>query len=239
MTRRPLIAVPGRRSSSAAALRFRATVAAERLCDAVVAAGGEPLVVHPRDDAAAHAWCDGVLLPGGGDLDPALYGDAERHEAVYDVDALQDRFDLALARWAFASGRPLLAICRGMQVVNVGRGGTLRQHLAVTHQGVRTPVLAVANSTLAGVFGEKAALVSCFHHQAIDQLGAGLLASAHAADGTVEGLECADTSAFFLAVQWHPEDTWDTDARQLGLFAALVDAAAQAGSPALVLPGGP
>jgi putative glutamine amidotransferase len=143
---RPLIAIPARFSASAAALRYEAEVSARKLIEAVYAAGGEPLSVHPSapggtiTEAQAGerlGFADGVLLPGGGDLSPVHYGGAA-HESLYDMDAEQDAFDLAAARWCLNSGRPLLAICRGLQVVNVAMGGTLVQDMPRHHRHVRS-----------------------------------------------------------------------------------------------------
>ena len=143
MAASPLVVIPARFSASTSALRFGAVVTARTLSEAVLRAGGEPLTVHPwapggRADPAEVGrrldFADAVLLPGGGDLDPACYGQPAASEYVYDVDAGQDRFDLAVARWALTAGRPLLAICRGLQVVNVARGGTLVQHMDRPHR---------------------------------------------------------------------------------------------------------
>ncbi|GAA0630981.1 gamma-glutamyl-gamma-aminobutyrate hydrolase family protein [Kutzneria viridogrisea] len=223
--KRPLIVIPARFSASASALRYGAVVTARALSGAVLRAGGEPLTVHP-DGAELDerfAFAEGVLLPGGGDLDPSRYGHASRDESVYDVDAEQDEFDLAVARWALRTGRPLLAVCRGMQVVNVALGGTLEQHMASPHRHLV--------HTVTSTWGEQE--VSCYHHQRVDQLGAGLVPVAHAADGTVEAVRLADPAGWFLGVQWHPEDTPSQD----GLFRQLV-AAAQASTvpPSQVTP---
>jgi putative glutamine amidotransferase len=230
--RSPLVVVPGRFSASASALRYRALVNALALLQAVRAAGGEPVTVLPeapggRVDAGAVgrrlAFADAVLLPGGGDLSPSRYGASAAHGEVYDVDDEQDLFDLAVADWAMREGVPLLAVCRGLQVVNVARGGTLEQHMEVPHRHVRHDVLVAGSSRLAGVVGTSAT-VSCYHHQRIATLGTGLAPVAHDADGGVEAVEAADARGFFLGVQWHPEDTAAEDGRQAALFAALVAA---------------
>ena len=131
----PIVAIPGRFSASASALRYRALVTARALSEAVLLAGGEPVTVHPWapegavsvDDVARRlAFADAVLLPGGGDLAPSAYGQAVAHDDVYDVDEEQDAFDLAVAAWALSAGVPTLAICRGTQVVNVARGASVR-----------------------------------------------------------------------------------------------------------------
>jgi putative glutamine amidotransferase len=231
---RPLIAIPARFSASAAALRFEAEVAARKLVEAVYAAGGEPLIIHPSAPGGAVSdtgiaermdFADGVLLPGGGDLDPGAYGGAG-HDSLYHVNREQDGFDLALARWCLAAGRPLLAICRGLQVVNVATGGTLIPHLARPHRHHTSELILTPGTAVHGVLGQDVVTTSCYHHQAVDRVGAGLRPAAISADGVIEALEPAEPGGgWFLAVQWHPEDTAATDPAQQRLFAALVSAA--------------
>jgi putative glutamine amidotransferase len=226
--RRPVIAIPARFSRGASALRFAAEVAAAKLVQAVYDAGGEPVVLHPEagpDDAVRdRLWlADGILLPGGGDLAAHWSGQAA-HPRQYDVDEVQDAFDLAVARVALADRIPLLAVCRGAQVVNVARGGDLVQDLAETlgadhRHVVHTVALAV------DWLGTRELTVSCYHHQGIGRLGAGLRAAGHAEDGTIEAITLDGHQGWFLGVQWHPEDTAATDPRQAGLFAHLVAAA--------------
>ncbi|WP_234534489.1 gamma-glutamyl-gamma-aminobutyrate hydrolase family protein [Streptomyces shenzhenensis] len=234
MTRppRPLIAVPARFSATTSALRFAAEVNARALIEAVWRAGGEPASIHPADtDVPARlARFDGVLLPGGGDLAPHRYGAADTHDTVYDVDDLQDTFDLRVARHALESGLPLLAVCRGLQAVNVALGGTLEQDMGGpdrSHRHLRHPVAVRPGSCLEQAAGEQKVDASCYHHQRVDRLGAGLTVTATAADGTVEGLELAGAPGWFTAVQWHPEDTAHEDPVQQRLFDALVRAAAE------------
>lgn len=242
---RPVILVPARFSASASALRYRADVAATKLVQAVYDAGGEPLVLHPVAPAAASAaeldelvrgriaLADGILLPGGGDL-AAHWAGQDAHPTLYDVDEEQDAFDLALARVAIADRVPLLAICRGAQVVNVARGGTLVQDLAevlgADHRHVVHEIKVVADSPLRDVVPADVLTISCYHHQGIDRLGDGLRATAYADDGTVEALGLDGHDGWFVGVQWHPEDTADTDPFQAALFGALVDAARAARS---------
>ncbi|WP_395107230.1 gamma-glutamyl-gamma-aminobutyrate hydrolase family protein [Actinomadura sp. SCN-SB] len=225
---RPLIALPARFSESASALRYRAEVAARALVEAVWRGGGEPFIMHPADPAevpARLARCDGVLLPGGGDLHPRHYGAAEAHEALYDVDEEQDAFDLAVAEHALASGLPTLAVCRGLQVVNVVRGGTLRQHMDSAHRHVVHPVAVEPGTLLAKTIDGTSAAASCYHHQDIDVLADGLMVTARAADGTIEGVEYAEPGpGWFLGVQWHPEDTAATDPAQQEIVTTLVRA---------------
>lgn len=241
MSRRPLIAVPARFSASASALRYGADVAARALLEAVYDAGGEPLVIHPAapaaqvdvDAVADRLWfADGVLLPGGGDL-AARWAGQEAHATEYDVDEEQDAFDLAVARHALTVGLPLLAICRGNQVVNVALGGDLIQDLPRPHRHVVHEIQVEPDSVLAGIVGTTPE-ISCYHHQGISRPGSGLRAVARSADGVIEAVELDGARGWYVGVQWHPEDTAATDPDQAGLFEALVEAAR-----ASVRPGSP
>ncbi|MFT4008663.1 MAG: gamma-glutamyl-gamma-aminobutyrate hydrolase family protein [Nocardioidaceae bacterium] len=233
MTSRPLIVVPARFSASASALRHRADVASRALVEAVYGAGGEPLMVHPaapgaRIDEAAVAerlwYADGVLLPGGGDL-AAHWSGQEPHATQYDVDEEQDAFDLAVARYALAAGLPLLAVCRGNQVVNVALGGDLIQDLGErTHRHVVQQIQVAEDSLLARIVGP-APTISCYHHQSIGKLGNGLRPVAYSPDGIIEAVELEGSGSWCVGVQWHPEDTVSTDPVQAGIFGALVAAA--------------
>ncbi|MFF9571534.1 gamma-glutamyl-gamma-aminobutyrate hydrolase family protein [Streptomyces sp. NPDC014685] len=237
MTHRPLIAIPARFAATTSALRHAAEVNARALIDAVWRAGGEPVTLHPyapegtTDPAEVRARLsrfDALLLPGGGDIAPHRYGAPHIHEAVYDVDDEQDAFDLELARQALASALPLLAVCRGLQVVNTALGGTLHQDMGGPgheHRNVRHPVSFVPGSALTRITGTDKAEGSCYHHQHVDRPGEGLTVAARAADGTVEALELTRHDGWFLAVQWHPEDTAHEDAVQQRIFDALVRAA--------------
>ncbi|MFF4049397.1 gamma-glutamyl-gamma-aminobutyrate hydrolase family protein [Streptomyces chartreusis] len=227
---RPLIAVPARFSATTSALRYAAEVNARALIEAVWRAGGEPAGIHPADPAETDvaerlARFDGVLLPGGGDLAPHRYGAADTHAAVYDVDDLQDAFDLEVARRALDLAIPLLAICRGLQTVNVALGGTLEQDMGGPereHRHLVHPVAVERDTLLERALGAGKAEASCYHHQRVDRLGSGLTVTARAADGTVEGFELPGAQGWFTAVQWHPEDTADRDPAQQALFDALV-----------------
>ena len=228
---RPLVAVIGQRCASVPILRFGATLAAEAVCEAVFAGGGEPVVVHgPAADPTAGlperlARFDGVLLPGGADLGPARYGQSPAPEVTGVVD-LQDDLDLAVARAVVAAAIPTLAVCRGMQVLNVALGGTLHQHLPETGVDHRDGVHEVRiehRSRLRAVLGTDRVGVSSYHHQAVDVLGTDLVPTASAADGVVEALEHA--RADVIAVQWHPEDLHASSATDAALFADLVERA--------------
>lgn len=238
--RRPLIVIPARFSAGATALRYRAEVAAAKLVQAVYDTGAEPLVIHPDvppglaadqlDDLIRERirWADGILLPGGGDL-AAHWAGQRSHTTQYDVDEAQDAFDLALARIALHDAFPLLAICRGVQVVNVARGGDLVQDLTGTmgadHRHLVHEIEIIADSPLRTVVPGDRMTVSCYHHQGLGRLGESLRAAAHAADGTVEAVTLDNHPGWYLGVQWHPEDTAATDAQQARVFQAFADAA--------------
>lgn len=231
---RPVVVIPGRFAARTSALRYSAVVTARALSAAVLAAGGEPLTMHPW--APGGAVCDAevrrrlriadaVLLPGGGDLAPRHYGGVD-HPSLYDIDEEQDAFDLAVARVCLADGIPLLAVCRGLQVVTAVRGGTLVPDMGEgSHRHVVQEVTVEPGSLVAQVLGTTTASISCYHHQCVQTPGTGMIAVAYTTDGTPEAFEMPDHPGWFLGVQWHPEDTADTDPVQARLFAALVAAA--------------
>jgi putative glutamine amidotransferase len=171
---------------------------------------------------------DGLLITGGKDVDPASYGQAP-HSTTDEPGHQRDAWEFALLNAALKRGLPVLGICRGAQVLNVALGGTLHQHLpdVIGHGGHRAgnavfntlPVRTVAGTRLAALIGESVD-ARCYHHQAIAELGEGLVASAWDADGVIEALELPG-HGFALAVQWHPEESLD----DLRLFSAIVEAA--------------
>jgi putative glutamine amidotransferase len=229
---RPRIAVLGRFTESASALRYRGLVSSRALLDLVWAAGGDPVTLLPGDDAAARDWptrlagFGGVLLPGGGDLDPARYGGDAQDPSVYDVDPVQDAADLSLAEYCLDRGIPLLAVCRGLHVVNVVRGGTLVVDMPANHRHV-TQSLVLPDPSALGLMADRIT-ISCYHHQAIDVLGAGLRPVAIAEDGTVEAV-VIEGAGWARGVQWHPEDTFREDPDQIALMAELVRRSAGGG----------
>lgn len=195
--------------------------------DCVVAAGGIPVLLPPVSDAHERlvSTVDGLVLTGGADVEPARYGH-EPHPATY-TRPRRDAFEFGLFEAARAAGKPVLGVCRGLQVMSVALGGTLAQHLpesagTTDHQ----PAPAVfGTSTISLKDGSRAAAIlgtetkaHCYHHQAIDRLGTGLEAVGWAADGTIEAAEVP--GEFTLGVQWHPEQ----DSADVRLFAALVAA---------------
>ena len=221
---RPRIALIGRFAEHTSATRYAAIVSARALVESMWLAGAEPVTLLAAPDGMDWAerlqGIDGVLLCGGADIDPARYGETEVHPEVYDVDELQDEADLSLAAYCFEHGVPTLAVCRGLHVVNVLRGGTLVQHMDEHHRHVVHDV--VIKRGPAGI--EPGSITaSCYHHQCIDRLGEGLEIVGRAEDGTIEAITI-DSAGWAFGVQWHPEDTAREDPRQLGVFRALVDA---------------
>ncbi len=208
---------------------------------AVVAAGGRPVVLTAWPaDGAALAGLAGLVLTGGGDVDPARYG-AVPHAAVDGVDAARDERELHLVAEALATGLPVLAICRGLQLLNVALGGTLRQHLddeaalgrhrPEDGQGyVFHAVQTVPGSLLDRIAGGRLGACASHHHQAVERLGAGLVPSAEAPDDLVEAVEWAGPDRrFVLGVQWHPEVNAAVDEGQASLFRCFVEACAGEG----------
>ena len=190
---------------------------------------------------------DGILLTGGGDVDPVLYGES-RHETVEDAEPGRDEFEIDLATRAVADDVPLLAICRGAQVLNVAAGGTLVQDIpsqvssdlshtiqepknAVAHAVRVTPGSRLERALGSSVDPSHTCRVNSRHHQSVGKVGAGLLASAVAADGVIEAIERGDNT-FCLGVQWHPENFWRTQ-EFAPLFEAFVDAARKRTRPLL------
>ena len=206
--------------------------------DAVRRAGGEAVLVPPgvTNPAGLLARLDGIVLAGGGDIDPARYGGAP-HETVYAIHPDRDESELALAHLVLERGTPALAICRGMQVVNVALGGSLHVHLpdvvdgTVVHRkepelaGMPGPtpheVTVDDGSLLAWVRGATRVTPMSWHHQAADAVGDGLRVVGRAPDGTVEALE-HDDHPWLAIVQWHPELTAGGDPTQQRLFDAFV-----------------
>lgn len=205
---------------------------------AVLRAGGVPLVLSPllgvEHNAVLLDGLDGLLLSGGEDIDPVHYGQPP-HPGLGDVDQQRDAFELAIFHDARALGLPVLAICRGIQVVNVAMGGTLWQdlpserpeavgHTQVTPRDDRTHIVdLVEGSRLAEALGVTRCHVNSFHHQSIRDIAPGLAITGRAPDGEIEGVESAGDGPWLLAVQWHPEEFHHHGAApDHGLFDALI-----------------
>jgi len=233
--RRPLIGITTYHRDGAARPAYSVPAS---YVDAVRRCGGQPVLLPPgeADAAALLDGVQGVLLCGGGDIDPALFGGPTGHDAQYSTCGERDAFELALIEHCMARGVATLAICRGLQVLNVARGGDLHVHLpdvvgeSVPHrvsrdQHVHHPVRLASDSRLAALLGAEPMSVASWHHQAIDRLGAGLRAVAWSEDGTIEAVELPECPDLW-AIQWHPELQIDEpDGRQRRLFEALVERA--------------
>ncbi len=205
--------------------------------EGVSLAGGTAVLLPPQPvdaDIASRVLdgLDGLIITGGRDVDPASYGQQPHpatDEAVED-NRQRDAFEFELVRGAMRRGMPVLGICRGAQVLNVALGGTLHQHLPdvlghTQHQQgnavfATSSIRTVPGTRVAALIGESSD-AQCYHHQAIDELGEGLIVSAQDSDGVIEAVEIPGEN-FVLAVQWHPEERLD----DLRLFAGVVEAAA-------------
>ena len=203
-------------------------------------AGGIPLVLAQREEAAAAESCvecvDGLLLTGGKDMDPVHQG-REPAGGIGVFDDVSDSWELALFSAAMRKGMPVLGICRGHQLINVAMGGALFQDLHAVDPGLNKHnpegfavdrlyhSIAIAEGTiLHRALGRRSLRVNSFHHQAVSTLAPGLLASAFAPDGVLEGFESGDGSGFLMGVQFHPESLTARFPEFLGLFRAFVEA---------------
>jgi putative glutamine amidotransferase len=206
--------------------------------ESVKRAGGDPVVLEPTDDPARSLdRIDALLLTGGLDVDPGLYGEAPH--ATTEPDPVRDRFEIPLSRDAVARDMPLFAICRGAQVLNVAAGGTLVQDIPTAVDStldhsitlpkdvVAHPVRVTPGTRLAAALGPSAPFDSCpvnsRHHQSIGRLAPLFVVSAVSPDGVVEAIE-RPASTFCVGVQWHPENFWRTG-EFAGLFGNFVAAA--------------
>lgn len=225
---RPIVLVVGRWSEQVNT-GTRGVYLQRTLIDAVVAAGGEPVLVWPGDAERAGrlvAMADAVILPGGNDLDLRPYGIAEVHPEETHSPPEQDAADVTTTRAALQAGLPMLAICRGMQVLNIVLGGTIHQHVTETTVAHRTgehPVQVVPGTHTARLLGVTQLSGYSSHHQACDRLAAGLVLSATSADGLIEGFESTDGR--IVGTQWHPEVTAAEDPLNQKPFDWLVHAA--------------
>lgn len=208
-------------------------------------AGGLPILIappradaEPDDVAEILDRIDGLLVPGGVDVDPARFGEAP-HPSLGRVDPDRDVLEIVLTEAALRRGTPILAICRGIQVLNIAAGGSVYQDLAtqvpgaIQHRQVAPrwhashPVEVAGESRLGQILGGERAEVNSFHHQAVRKLAPGFIATAAAPDGVIEGIEQPE-HRFAVGVQWHPEGMWERHPVMLELFAALVAACAPA-----------
>lgn len=211
--------------------------------EAFIKLGAIPLIIAFPDDVSkvdqlAQDYVqliDGLMLPGGPDVDPTFYGE-EPHPKIGMTLYQKDRFEVALIKAALAADKPIFGICRGIQIMNVAMGGTLYQDLesqypelkiqhpqATLGQFATHHVELTAGSKLAKLYGQSTIKVNSRHHQAVKAVGKGLKVTAVAPDGVIEGMESTDTD-LFLGVQWHPENMWQQeDPQQLVVFQDFLD----------------
>lgn len=234
----PLIGVTAEHSASKYGLA-KASVG-EAYLQAIYQTGACPVMIPPGMPEEIFndlfPRLDGILFTGGGDIHPSAYGEPS-HPVIKEIDEDRDRMELSLLEKSMKNGLPFLGVCRGLQLINVGMGGTLYADIASQHSQalkhdfypgwprnhLAHEVAVDTQSRLAKISGSHQFMVNSLHHQAVRQLAPGLIATAHSPDGLVEALEVKD-HPFGVAVQWHPE--WLTeDAAMRALFGALVEAA--------------
>ena len=239
-TKSPRIGIPVRLSGLDCGVSDPVLKEAERAFDAVVSlileSGAEPVLIGPASGLeleAIFASCHGFVLPGGGDVNPVLFGESAEDPSLFGVDAAQDSLDLAVIQHGIDNGIPVLGICRGMQLLNVAYGGSLHidlgptkvSHVKKGDDGSRDfsvhEVELERESCVAAVFdGVSRIPVASFHHQAVDLLGDGLRPTAVADDGLLEAIESVDDN-WVVGIQWHPEADLPVTTLRQPLFAAL------------------
>ncbi len=248
---RPVIGIPTQTLQSLGGVSAEippSWVMSQRYITTLTAAGAIPWMIPLVDEGTLRGVfdaLDGVFLPGGADIDPASYGTSP-HPLCDRTDPERDRVELLLARWAMEEGKPVLGVCRGMQLINVAAGGSLYQDLAEQLPGsikhdyfpftgasfrrdfLAHSVVVSPDTRLARLFGEGELQVNSMHHQGVKELGAGLKPTAVSPDGLVEGLETIGESYVF-AVQWHPEALTDHDTHSREMFEDFIAAAGGVG----------
>jgi putative glutamine amidotransferase len=222
------VLIVGRLSSEAKGVRGEAFAGGQGYFRGVQRAGGVPLMLPPIPALIDRlpdvlSRFDAVVLHGGGDVDPRRYGQQPTADELYGIVAEHDEVELAVVHAALAIDLPILAICRGMQIVNVALGGSLVQHIGTEDHWFAThPVDVAPGSRLSKALGtERPAACHSVHHQSIGRLGDGLTLVGQADDGMPEAME-VDDARWAVCVQWHPEDTAATDPQQQALFDELV-----------------
>lgn len=205
----------------------------QNYCDVIAQAGGVPIALphNPQLSLEYAAQLDGLVLTGGNfDIDPALYGVTDVHETVT-MKPARTAFEFAIMKAMYQSGKPILGICGGMQLINVCMGGSLIQHIpaevvnSLPHEQPNPrnepghDVFITTDSLLYAIGGVEQASVNSAHHQAVKSLGEGLTITAKSSDGVIEAIETIDKSQFLLGVQWHPEyEVCDLDSKIFNRF---------------------
>ncbi len=224
----PLVLIVGRMATEAKGVRGEPFAAGRRYFHAVARAGGTPLMLPPilsLVDGVPDLLrrVDAVVLHGGGDVDPRHYGQEATAEQLYGIVAEHDEVELAVVRAAVDLDVPMLAICRGMQVLNVALCGTLVQHIGSDDHWMQftTPTLDTDSLAAKAMGTDAPGACHCVHHQSLDRVAEGLTVTGRTADGIVHAAEMR-SARWIVATQWHPEDSADTDPQQQGLFDHLV-----------------
>jgi putative glutamine amidotransferase len=225
---KPLVVIVGRQSDEAQGVRGKPFAAGQAYFRAVERAGGIPLMLPPipglvDDIPSLLTRCDAVVFHGGGDIDPRRYGQDAAEESLYGIVPEHDAMELAMVATAIETDKPVLAICRGLQVLNVALGGTLVQDIGSDDHWLQfTAVELESGSRIAKAMGtETPDRCHCVHHQALDQLGEGLRVVGRHASGIIHAVEL-DDARWIVGTQWHPEDSSADDPQQQGLFDELV-----------------
>jgi putative glutamine amidotransferase len=245
MDNRPIIGITTQTLDAIPDQLPRCWVMSQRYVRMLAAAGAVPWVIPllEGDEATLrgiYERIDGLFLPGGVDVDPSAYGEP-RGPYCERTDPARDWAELLLVRWALAEAKPVFAVCRGAQLLNVAVGGSLYQDVGAQHPAaikhdyfpiggrrrddLTHEVRIAAGSRLAWLLETEAVAVNSMHHQGIARLAPGLVAVATSPDGLIEGVESAD-GRFVLGVQWHPEDLVEVDPRMRRLFEGFITAAA-------------
>ncbi len=229
----PRILLPGKLTSGATGVRGDSYSNGLKYAQAIARAGGVAMTVPPLDEFVQHVAdlvgaADGVLIQGGGDIAPERYGESRRSDTVYGIVHEHDEFEIAIAREAVKQNKPLLAICRGLQVLNVALGGTLYQDLGdvlsdrESHWDTYHPIAITSGSRLATALGTLTPDRShSYHHQALKKVASELVVVARAPDNVIEAVEHRSCD-FVVGVQWHPEDDADNTDCQQQLFVNFV-----------------
>ena len=226
MSLRPRIAIPARLAESSSVTRYEAIVTARKLAELIWDAGGEPLSFLPVKDANWEGRLEGIqgiLMPGGADVDPQFYGQDRESQELYGINSTQDESDISLVNYALTSQLPFFTICRGTQIANVALGGTLIQHMDEPHIN-KLSTIEFSNFDADLGISDSSLTVSCFHHQSIDSLAQGVAALAHADEGHIEAVRYP-SDAWAFGVQWHPEDNYKEVQGQMEIVKTFINAA--------------
>ena len=231
----PLILLPGKLTTDAIGVRGDSFSTGRLYSQAIAHAGGVALQVPPVAQSVESAIelvsrFDGVIIQGGGDIDPSLYGQKQISSKIYGISAEHDALEMAIVRAAVDQNKPVLAICRGMQILNVALSGTLHQDLGEVledgeaHWNTFHEIVLTADSRVARAMKTTSPKRShSFHHQALDKVAQDLIVTGRAADNTVEVVE-HKSAHWIVGVQWHPEDDAKTEPDQQNLFDGFIDA---------------